>query len=69
MSTETFAAMRQSVIDGASSVSSALARQSIELGIDPIRAIEQGYIPGVNHVGEQFAKRTMFFPDLVMAGE
>jgi len=69
MSVETFAAMRQSIIDGASNRSAELARQSVELGIDPITAIEQGYVPGVNHVGEQFAKRQMFFPDLVMAGE
>ena len=69
MSSETFTAMRQSIVDGASSISAELARQSIALGIDPITAIEQGYVPGVNHVGEQFAQRKMFFPDLVMAGE
>ena len=69
MSQETFQAMRQSIIDGASITSAELARQSIALGIDPIHAIEQGYVPGVNHVSQQFAQRKMFFPDLVMAGE
>ena len=69
MSEEKFQAMRQSIIDGAAITAAELARQSIALGIDPIHAIEQGYVPGVNFVGEQFAKRTMFFPDLVMAGE
>jgi trimethylamine corrinoid protein len=69
MSQETFQAMRQSIIDGAAITSAELARQAITLGIDPITAIEQGYVPGVDHVGEQFAQRKMFFPDLVMAGE
>ena len=69
MSEDKFQAMRQSIIDGASIRSAELARQSIALGIDPIEAIEQGYVPGVNHVGEQFAHRKLYFPDLVMAGE
>jgi len=61
--------MAQSIIDGDSDVSAALARQAIEAGIDPLKAITQGFVAGVNTVGEAFAKGEAFLPELVMAGE
>jgi corrinoid protein of di/trimethylamine methyltransferase len=61
--------MRQSVIDGDTDQVTVLAQRSLDLGIDPLDAINQGYVPGVNFVGEQFALGEMFLPDLVMGGE
>jgi len=69
MSTELFQRMAQSIIDGDSDVSVALARQVIEAGIDPLEAITLGFVMGVNQVGEAFAKGDAFLPELVMAGE
>jgi corrinoid protein of di/trimethylamine methyltransferase len=69
MSTELFQKMAQSIIDGDSDVSVALAKQAIEAGIDPLEAITQGFVMGVNQVGEAFAKGDAFLPELVMAGE
>ncbi|MBN1889551.1 MAG: corrinoid protein [Thermoflexales bacterium] len=69
MSEELFKAMKQSVIDGEPEQAEALARQALERELDPLDAINQGYVPGVNHVGEQFGCGEMFLPDLVMAGE
>ena len=69
MSTELFQKMAQSIIDGDSDVSVALARQAIQAGIDPLEAITQGFVMGVNQVGEAFAKGDAFLPELVMAGE
>jgi len=69
MHEELFAAMRQSVIDGDTDQVTVLAQRSLDLGIDPLDAINQGYVPGVNFVGEQFALGEMFLPDLVMGGE
>ena len=64
-----FTAMRQSVVDGAVEHAIDVARQALQAGLDPLDAINQGFVPGMDYVGEQFARRTMFFPDLVMAGE
>jgi corrinoid protein of di/trimethylamine methyltransferase len=61
--------MAQSIVDGDSDVSAALARQAIEAGVDPLEAITQGFVMGVNQVGEAFAKGDAFLPELVMAGE
>ncbi len=69
MSEELFQAMRQSVVDGDAEQAEALARQALERGIDPLEAINQGYVPGVNYVGAQFGAGEMFLPDLVLAGE
>jgi len=69
MSAELFQKMAQSIIDGDSDVSVALARQAIEAGMDPLEAITQGFVMGVNQVGEAFAKGDAFLPELVMAGE
>ncbi len=69
MSQDLFDAMRQSIIDGEPEAAAALARQALEQGIDPMTALNQGFVPGVNYVGEQFAAGEMFLPELVVAGE
>jgi trimethylamine corrinoid protein len=69
MSNELFQAMRQSIIDGAADHATELARQALTAGIDPLQAVNNGFVPGVDYVGEQFARREMFLPDLVMAAE
>ncbi len=69
MNTELFKSMSQSIIEGDLEGSQALARQSIEEGIDPLEAINQGFVPGIDHVGKQFGAGEMFIPELVVAGE
>lgn len=69
MTQELFDAMRQSIIDGEPEQAEALARQSLEQGMDPLEAINLGFVPGVNYVGKQFAAGEMFLPELVVAGE
>jgi corrinoid protein of di/trimethylamine methyltransferase len=69
MSTELFAQMAQSIIDGDQEVSADLARQALAAGLDPLEAITKGYMPGVNKVGDDFACGVAFLPELVMAGE
>jgi corrinoid protein of di/trimethylamine methyltransferase len=69
MSAELFKKMAQSIIDGDSDVSVELANQAVAENIDPIEAITEGFVMGVNQVGEAFAKGDAFLPELVMAGE
>lgn len=64
-----FELMAQSIIDGEADEAESLAKQSIELGIDPLDAINKGFILGVNHVGAEFSCGNAFLPELVMAGE
>ncbi len=69
MSDELLQAMRQSIIDGDAEQAEALAHQALEKGMDPLEAVNKGYVLGVNYVGEQFGIGEMFLPDLVLAGE
>jgi corrinoid protein of di/trimethylamine methyltransferase len=69
MNEELFQKMSQSILDGDSDVAVALAKQAIEAGIDPLDAITNGFVLGVNQVGENFASGQAFLPELVMAGE
>ncbi len=62
-------AMADSVIAGEADDAARLAQQAINQGIDPLDAINKGFVPGMNHVGDQFACGEMFLPELVMAGE
>jgi corrinoid protein of di/trimethylamine methyltransferase len=66
---ELFKAMKQSIIDGEVEQAEALARKALEQNVDPLEAVNQGFVPGVNYVGAQFAAGDMFLPDLVLAGE
>ena len=61
--------MAQSIIDGEAEVAEKLATQAVEMGIDPLDAINQGFVLGVNHVGDEFSCGNAFLPELVMAGE
>ena len=69
MSEELFALMRQSVIDGDTDQALALAQQALSQNIDPLMAINQGFVPGIDYVGEQFGSGEMFLPDLMLAAE
>jgi corrinoid protein of di/trimethylamine methyltransferase len=69
MHEELFEAMAQSIIDGEPEVAERLAQQGVEQGVNPLDAINRGFVVGVNQVGEDFGCGRTFLPNLVMAGE
>src|SRR5438105_2200930 len=64
-----FAAMRQSIVDGAPEQAGSLARQAVAEGVFPLDAIDQGFVPGMTEVGELYAQRQMFLPDMLASAE
>lgn len=69
MSEELYKQMAQSIIDGEKELAVELATKSIELGMHPLDTITNGFVVGVNYIGDQFGKGEAFLPELVMAGE
>jgi corrinoid protein of di/trimethylamine methyltransferase len=69
MPNDTLSAMRQSIIDGAPDTASNLAEQALAVGMAPIEAIDNGYVPGMHDVGEQFARGQMYLPDMMASAE
>ena len=63
-----FDEMAQSVLDGEDEIAEALAQRALRDGVDPLTAINEGYIPGIDEVGEAFGDGRAFLPELVMAG-
>jgi corrinoid protein of di/trimethylamine methyltransferase len=64
-----FEAMGRSIIEGEAETAADLAQEAIAGGVDPLEAIDRGYVPGIDHVGREFALENMFLPELVLAGE
>jgi corrinoid protein of di/trimethylamine methyltransferase len=69
MTEKLFTAMRQSVIDGDPDAAMALAREALAAGVDPLAAIDEGYVPGIHVVGDQFHTGEMFLPDMMAAAQ
>jgi len=69
MQAETLAAMRRSILDGTADDAATLARQALEQGIPPLEAIDQGFVPGMNHVGDLYAQRKIFLPYMLASAE
>jgi corrinoid protein of di/trimethylamine methyltransferase len=61
--------MAQSIIDGEPDEAERLAKLALEAGMDPLEAINKGFVVGVSYVGDQFSCGEMFLPDLVLAGD
>ncbi len=68
-SSDILSAMRQSIIDGAPDTACSLAQDAVASGIPPIDAINNGFVPGMHEVGEQFARGQMFLPDMMASAE
>jgi corrinoid protein of di/trimethylamine methyltransferase len=64
-----FQEMAQAVIDGLPDKARELANEALKAGIEPLEAIDQGFKPGMDIVGDGFAKGELFIPDLMMSGE
>ena len=69
MSEELLKHMAQAVIDGDDEAAADLARQALERGIDPLQAINDGFTPGMDVVGELYSSGEYFLPDLILGGE
>jgi len=64
-----FKEMTDAVIAGLPDKARELASEALRSDVDPLAAIEQGFKPGMDVVGEGFASGELFIPDLVMSGE
>ncbi len=69
MQTDLFTLMTQSIIDGEAEDAARLAGEAVTQGIPPLEAINRGFVPGMDTVGEGFRTGELFLPDLVLAAE
>ncbi|MGZ6269668.1 MAG: corrinoid protein [Candidatus Limnocylindrales bacterium] len=67
MGTGLFAELRQSIVDADPERAAALAAEALQQGVDPLSAIDDGFVPGLRYVGDQFAAGEMFLPEMMLA--
>lgn len=69
MSDELFARMAQAILDGEAEDAAALAQQGLDAGISPGDILDQGFVKGIEEVGDLFARGEFFLPELVQGAE
>ncbi len=63
------AEMKTAVLEGEIAEGEALAKRALEAGLDPLECIEDGFVAGINEVGDLYEAGDMFLPELVAAAE
>jgi corrinoid protein of di/trimethylamine methyltransferase len=69
MSSPLITFMKQSILDGDPDAAVQLAQQALAQNLDPLEAINLGFMPGMSEVGQQFGAGQLFLPDVIMAAE
>jgi len=59
----------QAVVDGNVEQAEAAARESVQVGIEPYKAIIDGLSKGMEVVGEKYDSKEYFLPELLVAGD
>lgn len=62
-------AASQSLIKGSKAEATALARQFIDGGGDPVELMNLAFIPAINEVGNLFGRGQLFLPELITAAD
>jgi methanogenic corrinoid protein MtbC1 len=62
---EVFERLKQAVIDGDEVAAKKWAEEAVKRGIDAYEAISKGCLEGMNVVGEKYARREYFIPEVV----
>ena len=65
MSEKTLAEAAKAITNGDAAKAAELAKRGLDEGIEPLRLLDQGFVPGINEVGELFSKGKLFIPMLI----
>jgi trimethylamine corrinoid protein len=66
---ELLARMAKAIIEGSKAEAEDLAREAIKAKLDLTEVIENGYVPGIQKVGDLWEKGDYFLPELITSAE
>jgi corrinoid protein of di/trimethylamine methyltransferase len=66
---EIFDGLRNAVVNYDDEGAKRLAKEAIDKGVDPLKAIQEGLVKGINQVGEKFGAKEIFLSELMIAAE
>jgi len=67
MSVEIYESAVEAIVKGEAEEAIEVAKKGLGEGIDPIELMNNGFIPGINKVGDLFGSGRLFLPELVMS--
>ena len=59
----------EAVIKGDEALAAEVANKGLSEGIDPLDLLNQGFIPGINKIGDMFDTGAVFIPGLILASK
>ena len=66
---ELFPKMSEAIVAGDRAAATALAEDAVREDLDLLEVIEQGYVPGIQKVGELWEEGEYFLPELISSAE
>ena len=69
MSEEMYHQMAQAVLDGEIDIAGELAQQGLDAGLPASDILSEGFVKGIEEVGDCFGKGELFLPELTSAAE
>ena len=66
---EIYPKMSEAIVAGDRAAARALAEEAVRSGLDLLEVVEQGYVPGIQKVGELWERGEYFLPELITSAE
>ena len=66
---EIFEAAQKAVVEANGALVDEMAHRGLDEGIDPMELMEQGFVPGINKVGDLFGVGKLFLPELIQSAQ
>ena len=67
MTSEVYETAIEAVVKGDGALATETAKKGLSEGIDPLELLNQGFIPGINKVGDLFDVGQLFLPELILS--
>ncbi len=67
MTSEIYEAAIDAIVNGDAALAAEIAKKGLSEGIDPLELINQGFILGIQKVGDMFDVGTLFIPELILS--
>jgi len=64
-----FEEMKNAVLEGEEEEAAELAQKALDSGIDPVAAMDNGFLKGINEAGRLYEEEEFFLPELVCAAD
>ena len=65
MSEKTLEEAAKAITNGDAEKAADLAKRGLDEGIEPLKLLDLGFVPGINEVGDLFSKGKLFIPMLI----